>query len=52
MALGLVKEEHCRALLERFRELDADGSGRLDEEDMELFAAQQRQQQQQQQQQL
>ena len=45
VALNLVSEEHCRALLRRFDELDADGSGRLDEEDMKLFANQRTRQQ-------
>jgi len=37
-AMGLALEDELEALLRRFDELDADGSGLLDEKDLELLA--------------
>lgn len=39
VAMGLAEEEDCRPLLARFDELDKDGSGRLDKDDLLLFAS-------------
>eukprot|EP00603_Paraphysomonas_imperforata_P001213 CAMPEP_0114424536 /NCGR_PEP_ID=MMETSP0103-20121206/6748_1 /TAXON_ID=37642 ORGANISM="Paraphysomonas imperforata, Strain PA2" /NCGR_SAMPLE_ID=MMETSP0103 /ASSEMBLY_ACC=CAM_ASM_000201 /LENGTH=287 /DNA_ID=CAMNT_0001593299 /DNA_START=360 /DNA_END=1223 /DNA_ORIENTATION=+ len=39
---GLDKDKDIKPWLKRFRELDADGSGRLDMKDLQLFARQQK----------
>ena len=41
MAMGEVDETSVAPLLERFHQLDADGSGKLDAQDLELFARRQ-----------
>jgi hypothetical protein len=37
--MEIAKEEDCLPLLARFDELDKDGSGFLNEEDLRLFAS-------------
>mmetsp|Transcript_1110 Transcript_1110/g.2340 ORF Transcript_1110/g.2340 Transcript_1110/m.2340 type:complete len:311 (-) Transcript_1110:106-1038(-) len=38
VAMGLAKEEDCAPLMARFDELDSDRSGRLDKDDLRMFA--------------